>query len=253
MEKEVTAVVRQRLHRGRVEIRLDVDLDGTEEIEFRGIDEVRFEAVVTALRDLTEANSLRSPELSDVLEFRPFFEVGTDVSLAKVDAAEVMDVVERALDDLVESRQSEGQGIASDLLSYLDELEEGLRQVEAHIGVERAELAARMKERVAEITATMEAGAVDQERVAREVALLLERGDIAEELQRARSHTEQLRELIAAADGEPLGKKIDFFLQELIRETNTMGSKSQHAVVTHGVVEMKAVVEKMREQAANVE
>jgi uncharacterized protein (TIGR00255 family) len=92
---------------------------------------------------------------------------------------------------------------------------------------------------------------LDPGRLAQEVALLAERTDVAEEITRLRSHVEQCRTLLGS--GEPAGRKLDFLVQEMHREANTIGSKSQHAEISNVVVSLKADIERMREQVQNVE
>ena len=94
---------------------------------------------------------------------------------------------------------------------------------------------------------------VDEADLARELALLADRLDVSEEVSRLRSHLVQLRELLAAAGPEAMGRKLDFLIQETLREVNTIGSKCNDATVSHWVVDMKNVVERLREQVQNVE
>jgi uncharacterized protein (TIGR00255 family) len=153
-----------------------------------------------------------------------------------------------ALDALVAMRAREGEALARDLVARLDEVEALVsrvveltpRTVEHH----RDRLAERVQELARGVT-------VDPARLAQEVALLADRMDVTEETTRLRSHLAQARALLGGV--EPAGRKLDFIVQEMHREANTIGSKSQSADIAAVVVSMKAEIERMREQVQNVE
>jgi uncharacterized protein YicC (UPF0701 family) len=172
-----------------------------------------------------------------------------------------------ALDDLDLMRKKEGRAIADDLSRRLATA----RQLMAGIAGRAPDLleiqARKFKERLARISAIVmdapsagedrapkaraEVDLVDPQRVEQELALLLERSDISEELTRLASHIEQM--LAYLPDDEPLGRRLDFLLQEMAREINTIGAKSQDLRIVHLVIELKAEIERMREQVQNVE
>jgi uncharacterized protein (TIGR00255 family) len=153
-----------------------------------------------------------------------------------------------ALAQLVAMRAREGEALARDLAARLDELERLVARV--------AELAPRSveqyRERLAERVAELSRGVpVDPARLAQEVAVFADRTDVAEEVTRLRSHLAQVRALLGLT--EPAGRKLDFLVQEMHREANTIGSKSQNADIAGVVVALKAEIERMREQVQNVE
>ncbi|HET8799087.1 MAG TPA: DUF1732 domain-containing protein, partial [Thermoanaerobaculia bacterium] len=172
--------------------------------------------------------------------------------------AEVVDEEREALSALVREaftqmrgmREREGTMLRADIGARLAAMR-GLRdRVAAHREEIRAELLASYQQRVQEIAAL--AGTdVSQDRIAQEVVIMVEKGDIAEELSRLTHHIEQIDKAIAGK--EAAGKKLDFLSQEMIREINTMGSKSRSASVRTLVVELKTEVERIREQVQNVE
>ncbi|PLY02972.1 MAG: hypothetical protein C0624_07245, partial [Desulfuromonas sp.] len=145
-------------------------------------------------------------------------------------------------------RVVEGQATADDMRERMDGIETMLASI-----VERApEVAREWQEKLLERLAKLQPDvATDPQRVAQEVAIFADRCDISEEVTRFRSHLVQFRELFASS--EPVGRQMDFLLQELNRETNTMGSKSNDAELTRQVVAIKAELEKIREQVQNVE
>ncbi len=153
-----------------------------------------------------------------------------------------------ALDALVEMRAREGAALARDLSARLELVERLVARV-AELSPQLVEqYRARLDERIAELARGV---ALDPSRLAQEVALFADRTDVAEEITRLGSHVAQVRALLALAG--PAGRKLDFLVQEMHREVNTIGSKSQSAEVAGIVVALKAEVERMREQVQNVE
>ncbi len=255
MEKQIISRAKEHLKRGRLEVRVDLE-PGADEQEptFEQIDEHRFATVAQKLKELARKNDLATGvTMGEVLEYRPFFERSTGEVFSEERGDELIGIYQQALDRLVESRQTEGQGIAEDFQGYLKGLTKNLKEVMRLREVDQQSLRSRVEDRLRQALKEFDVGEVDETRVAQELAFFVEKGDIAEELQRADSHLQRLSEMITTAGDEAVGKKIDFYLQELVRETNTMGSKSQHAGLTGCVIEMKSIVEKMREQAANIE
>ena len=153
-----------------------------------------------------------------------------------------------ALDATLSLRAQEGRELAEDLGGHLEGLRGLLETVKEHSAgvakVQHERLRARLKELAADIS-------VDEDRLAQEAAILADRADIAEEVARFGAYLERLAELLES--DEPAGKRLDFTLQEALREANTMGSKSKGFELSATVIEIKTGLERMREQAANVE
>ncbi|HET8542634.1 MAG TPA: YicC/YloC family endoribonuclease [Anaeromyxobacter sp.] len=153
-----------------------------------------------------------------------------------------------ALDALLAMRTREGEALARDLAARLDAVEGLVARAAALVPQTVEHHRARLAERVQELTRGI---GVDPARLAQEVALFADRTDVTEEVTRLRSHLAQARALLAGA--EPAGRKLDFLVQEMHREVNTIGSKSQSAEIAGIVVSAKAEIERMREQVQNVE
>src|SRR2546425_230641 len=154
---------------------------------------------------------------------------------------------------LAQVRRHEGRTLERDLLARLQEVEGRLRTIRQRLPAIVDERAARLQERVKRLLEGAGAGrdSVDQSRLAQEVALLADRSDVSEELTRLDSHLDQFRAFLRKT--EPVGRSLDFLLQEMNREINTIGSKVGDTVVTQEVVAVKAELEKIREQVQNVE
>lgn len=157
-------------------------------------------------------------------------------------------IVEKALADMSSMRDKEGRTLATQILQKIDKLE-GLRQ---HMLSRREEVlnahTDKLKKRIEKILTDVE---VDQTKLANELAFFADRSDITEELDRLVSHFSQVRGLLKS--NKPCGRPLDFLIQEMNREWNTIGSKSQDISMTHWVVEAKSELEKIREQVQNIE
>jgi uncharacterized protein (TIGR00255 family) len=153
-----------------------------------------------------------------------------------------------AIAQLVASREREGASLVAIMDEKLRAVEEAVAKLDALRGPVREEMAANLKRRVAEILAGQ---ALDETRVAQEVALLVDRSDVSEEIDRLRSHVEHFRAVMR--EGAAAGKRLDFLTQEVFRELNTLGAKCRNAEMTRAVLDAKVTCEQIREQVQNVE
>jgi len=161
-------------------------------------------------------------------------------------AAAAMDLLAEALAAFTASRAAEGARIAEMLRSRAAQVATLADEVAARLPEAQARIRAKLNERLATLAAE-----VNPERFEQEVALLLQKMDVAEELDRLRSHVEELASTLAS--GDAVGRKLDFLMQEFNREANTLSSKSQDVETTRRAVELKVLIEQMREQVQNVE
>lgn len=250
LEDPLRRLALERLKRGKIDIYVNV-LNRQDGPAGPLVDWQRAEEYVRIAREMTERFGLTPLELSarDLLALPGVTEPARG---RQVDREELQrrltEVLSAALDALVEMRRREGAHLKTDLQSRLDRL--------TQCGRALAELAPAVPEAARErlrqrLSQWGEASAIDPDRLAQEVALIADRSDVTEELTRLSSHFAQAKTLLDAK--EPVGRKLDFLLQEMHRETNTIGSKSGDARISALVVEMKAELEKMREQVQNVE
>lgn len=161
---------------------------------------------------------------------------------------DVNSVLHRALSDFMGMRRTEGEKLRQDVLSRLDKLEQLVSRVETRAPQRVEDYTKRLYDKLREILADKQ---IDDARILTEAAIFADRVAVDEETTRLRSHLSQYRAILAG--GEPRGRKLDFLTQELNRETNTIGSKSNDITVTSLVVEMKSEIEKIREQIQNIE
>jgi uncharacterized protein (TIGR00255 family) len=186
--------------------------------------------------------------LNMVAGFRDAFilkEPGLDLS-AIWEELEV--VLNKAMDALLEMRKKEGEVIYHDLILRIDLIMKSLNSIESRAPQVVLEYRKRLGERVKELTGGI---VVDDLRLAQEVAIMAEKSDITEEIVRLKSHIIQFGDLLKGNDA--VGRNIDFLIQEMIREINTMGSKSSDAEISKMVIDIKSELARIREQAQNIE
>ncbi len=247
-EEKVKSLVQSYIGRGKVDVFITVDSSQEDEVQVK-LNEPLLRAYKQAVEemkrkflipdDMAAAAYSRIPDVF-VLEKK---ELDQEAFLT-----DLIVVVEEALDAICAMRAREGDRLAADLSRKLDELE-AMRQTVAARSPEtvkeyREKLLARMQE-------VLGTAGIDESRILTEAALFADKVAVDEELVRLDSHIRQFRELLKA--GGAVGRKLDFLIQELNREVNTIGSKCVDLEITKVVVEMKSTIEKIREQAQNIE
>lgn len=247
LEDAMRKLVSSRLSRGRVDVWLQLD---EREAAHRGLAlDLGYAAkVMGLLTRLKEGLGLSDPiTLGHVLAFNVIEPRDEGPALEELWAA-TAPLVNEALDGLIAMREAEGANILPDLEARLDRIQSDARRVEELASGAPDAIMAKLMDRLSELGNGVK---VEQTRLAQEVALLADKADITEEVVRLGSHLARFRDILA--DGEVAGRRLDFLLQEMGREVNTMGSKAQDLDVTGLVLDMKAEVEKLREQAQNIE
>jgi uncharacterized protein (TIGR00255 family) len=247
LELDATKAVKDRLARGGVEV--SIRRPGTAGGLAPRVDVALAQSYARAFAEIAARTGLSGgPTLSDVIAADGV--VRMEERAVDVEAAReaLRAALAAALDALVAMRAREGEALERDLSGRLAHVEELVARVAELVPAALAAHEARMTERVQELARGV---TVDPARLAQEIAILADRTDVTEEITRLRSHVGQVRALLGS--GEPAGRKLDFLVQEMHREVNTIGSKSQSAEIAAAVVEMKAEVERMREQVQNVE
>lgn len=246
-ESEVRDALRKSIHRGHVTVMARVDRQPS--AESIGIDEGRFALYVDRLRDLHRRHELGGEvDLASVLRL-------PDVITARVEedegtAAELVAIVDRAAAALAESRAAEGQRLAGFLLDRLALIETAVDRLAQRAPQRLIEHRDQLKTKVAELLGGVP---LDEQRLAQEIALLADRLDVGEELDRFKSHLAAFREAVTAGGKDGVGKRLGFLLQELLREANTTGSKASDVAMTRDVMAIKEELERIREQVENLE
>lgn len=251
LESEVRRKVLSWIRRGRVELLLNLErLDPMESPI--GLNRPFVEALIVAARALREEFGLGGEfEVGGVLAIPGVLKspAGREAS-GELESRAVEQALEAALQSLDHERRREGRELQTDLLARIGRME-GLR---AAIRDRAGELPLLLHRKLLERVRTLTPGIdLDPDRVAQEVAFLADRCDVTEELVRLEGHLGQARTLLGEPDGQPIGKRLDFLLQEIHRETNTVNSKAADLQVGRWTLELKAEAEKVREQVQNLE
>lgn len=249
LEEELRGTVSSRIGRGRVEVSIQVDNGQKETLYQLELNVPLVRSYLRLFSEMEEEFALRQEvrletllQMKDIILYKP----------EPVDAEKVRPgfqaALMRALESLDVMRQKEGKAIEEDFLKRVQCMENSLHE----ISLRSPQLVEQYRERLREnINSLLKDQAVDDFRIAQEVALFAERSDITEEIVRIRSHLNQFREYLLAE--EALGRRLDFLIQEIHREVNTVSAKASDFHISKAVVELKAELEKLREQVQNVE
>jgi uncharacterized protein (TIGR00255 family) len=248
LEGEIQQLVRNALDRGRVEV--NTTIQNASSAAFVVNSNIARGYLEAAAKLREEFNLQDSLDLKTILSL-PGILQNKDAAQAN-NSGILSDLVNRGVQEALESvlrmRRQEGEALRSDMLHNLESVEEKARLIKELSATSAAEYFQKLQERLAQL---LPQGGIDPQRLAQEAALLAEKCDIAEEVARLDSHNRQYRALMDAK--EKTGKKLDFLLQEMQREANTILSKSGNLEVARHAITIKTDIEKLREQVQNVE
>lgn len=250
-ERDIVDALKQHLTRGHVSAFLSVDRKSAAEQAGLMIDVEKARGYRDALRLLQAELELPGDvDVRMLARFGDVFRAPEQDRTTGVEPEIIAELVDEAAGAVRELREAEGLRLEADLRGRLDAIERQLDSVEARAPERLTEHRDRLREAVGELTGQVE---VDQDRLAREIAYLAERWDVNEELVRFRSHIDLFGEALGGESTEPVGKRLGFLVQEMLREANTIGSKANDTEVAHASVAMKEEIERLREQVENVE
>ena len=253
VENAARTVVKQRLARGKVNLSLAFSPEVSEKHVTVTVNRPLLAAYTAALGEVASRKGIKKEtwRLRDLLQLpTPFL----SVSEAAVDEALLLPLAEeatgKAVAALIEMRETEGANLAFDLSARLDFLSSKIQGLKASQEDVAARYEARLRERMKKLLGDMSVE-IDEARLLQEVAIYAEKTDYTEEIVRFESHIAQFRDMLAA--GGEVGRRLDFLLQELNREVNTLGSKAGEGDVINDVLTLKTELEKIREQVQNLE
>jgi uncharacterized protein (TIGR00255 family) len=248
LEDAIKKAVQQRCRRGRIDVTVSIH-GGRTGGKTLQLDRNLAKQYHQALRDLKKSLRLSGTvDVGLVAGFREVFSLSDEPVNPSELQDRILDLAGGALNELEDMRRQEGQALARDFARHVHRLREDAQQIAEKAPRLAEDSYLRMQSRIEKLMAT---GIADQPRLLQELALFADRCDISEELVRLESHMVQFEHTLNSKDA--VGKTLEFLLQEVGREVNTIGSKANNAVVAQLVVAMKAEVEKMREQVQNVE
>ena len=247
-EEAVRSFIKSKIKRGKVDIFINFEYLDSSQVEI-DIDYELLNKYISISKELEENYGLSSD-----LSFSKIMKDSNIVKAQKADfdgdyiKEELLKVLDEAAKDFLKSRAFEGEKIREDFKVKLDEVERLTYFIEERAPLSLKENENRLRERVAEFLQSSE---VNEDRILTEIAIMLDKLSIDEEITRLKIHIQNFNDIIN--EEGPIGRKLDFLIQELNREANTIGSKSNDIEITSAVVMLKSEIEKLREQAQNVE
>ena len=241
LEQQIKKIIEKEIKRGSVFIHIDLanDLD-SQKYTF---DKDRFESLRDIIKSVYVSYGQRL-SLSDVVTTNDLLKTE---KTTLINSEVAIQAISNAVFQLKEMRAKEGKAIYDDIIGRVKFLEGALNKVENVCGKYSSEKQLLLKSRISDLINDEK---LDESRLLQEVAYYIERSDITEEIVRIKSHIKQIKKYLEMQ--EPVGKRLNFLLQEIVREVNTIGSKSPQTEITLQVVEMKSELEKMREQLQNL-
>lgn len=247
MEDKIRKQIANRITRGKVEVSVSF-FDFSNKSKNVVLNKEIAKEYIKQLREIADENNLS--ENISVVEIAKLPDILNSIDSDNDEeiASEALQCLNMALDSLIEMRKTEGKNIKQDLLVRIERVQNLVDKIAENSKGIVEEYVSKLEKRVKEILKT---DVVDENRIAQEVVIYADKTSIEEELTRLNSHIVQFKELVNS-DG-PVGKKLDFMIQEMNRETNTIGSKAGSGEITKAVIDLKVELEDIREQIQNIE
>ncbi len=248
LEDKIRKTVLRRVARGKIDVFISYANYGTEGKNVL-INKELAKIYIQELAELAEENDIPNEiRASEILKLPDVMNLQMDEDDSESIWLELLECLEDALDNFIEMRAIEGNKIKQDLEERLEQIAENVDEISEFSTGLIEEYIVKLQERIKELLKT---DVIDETRLAQEIVIYSDKCSIEEEITRLKSHIEQFENLLEI--GEPCGKKLDFLVQEMNRETNTIGSKSGKLEITNLVIELKTQIEDIREQIQNIE
>ena len=247
LEDEVKKVISSKAKRGKIDVFITFENNSAEGKEIKINNEIA-KIYIEQLRTLAkEENISANIEVTEISKYPDVLSVQNTQDDEQI-KKELIEVTEIATDKLVQMRQIEGNKMAEDLLQRIQYIKQKVEKISALSTGLIEEYVVKLEGRIKEILKNQE---IDESRLAQEVVIYADKCSIEEEVTRLKSHISQFEKLLNS--DEAIGKKLDFIIQEMNRETNTIGSKANNLEITNGVIDIKTEIENIREQVQNIE
>lgn len=248
LDDPLRKMIKAKVARGKVEVNVSYQSTDPADINIT-INEALGKHCIAGLRQFGSQQGLKDDlKLSDLMTLNELIVINKQMEDENVYTHLVMQTAEKALEKFCLMRSYEGDNLLSDLLTKNRELRELVEKIEQRSPQVVLNYKTRLENRLKEL---LNVGSIDEQRIAMEVVLFADKCAIDEELTRLNSHSMQLEQILA--EGGIVGRKLDFLMQELNREANTIGSKANDSIITKYVITLKTEIEKMREQVQNIE
>lgn len=245
--QRIEKIIQKRLHRGSINVLIKID-NNTDNISNIKLNEELLESYLQSLNRLIEITNIKEKiNLESLLRYKEIFE------FVKEDENEnlwksIKASLESALDNIVRSREEEGNKLIEDIVKRIDKMKIIIGEIEKDKDECLKEYQDKLKQKIQQLGQEV---TLDQGRLEMEVSFLAQKSDISEEITRLKCHFNQLKRI--TKNITPIGRKIEFYIQEIGREINTIGSKSNHKSISTKAIKLKEELEKIKEQSRNIE
>lgn len=249
LEEDVKKQISEKIKRGKVDVFITFENNSQEGKNIQINKEIA-KMYINQLKELAlEENISSNIEVTEITKFPDVLTIKNEQDDDTI-KNELIAATKEATEKIINMKSIEGEKIAQDLLSRISNIEKKIEEISKKSTGLIEEYVVKLEKRIKEILKTEEA---DQNRLAQEVVIYADKCSIEEEITRLKSHIYQLENLISTNNNEAIGKKLDFIIQEMNRETNTIGSKANNLDITNEVINIKTEIEDIREQTQNIE
>ena len=249
LEQQMRTACQREIRRGRIDVSLDVQFVDPSKWDIQ-INEGLLSDILNSLDDISAKISKNiSFKVDSLFNLPHVFELKKK-DFTQEEARFLLGCFQAALDDLVRSRLREGKELKKELQAHIREIGQIIPRISRLARKQPLHMQEKLKERLAALGNDM---TLSEDKLLEEAALIAQRYDMREEIERLKCHLGYFRELLAVKEGEPLGRKMDFVIQEMYRETNTINSKSQDIAITQECMRLKSELESLRQQIQNIE
>ena len=247
LEETIKKEIAKKVKRGKIDVFVTFENNSLEGKEIK-INTELAKAYIDELKKLAEKENILSDiQVTEISKYPDVLNIQSSQDDEKI-TKEVLETITIATDNLVQMRETEGNKISEDLLKRLNTINKKVEEIAKLSTGLIEEYVVKLEERINEILKNQE---IDKTRLAQEVVIYADKCSIEEEVTRLNSHISQFKNLLNS--DEAIGKKLDFIIQEMNRETNTIGSKANNLEITNGVIDIKTEIENIREQVQNIE
>ena len=247
LEETIKKEIAKKVKRGKIDVFVTFENNSLEGKEIK-INTELAKAYIDELKKLAEKENILSDiQVTEISKYPDVLNIQSSQDDEKI-TEEVLETITIATDNLVQMRVTEGNKISEDLLKRLNIINKKVEEIAKLSTGLIEEYVVKLEERIKEILKNQE---IDKTRLAQEVVIYADKCSIEEEVTRLNSHISQFKNLLNS--NEAIGKKLDFIIQEMNRETNTIGSKANNLEITNGVIDIKTEIENIREQVQNIE
>ena len=248
LEETIKKQISEKIKRGKIDVFITFENNSQEGKDIK-INKELAKIYINQLKELAQEENISSNiEVIDIAKFPDVLTIKIEQEDEKI-KSEILQVTKDATDKIIEMKNIEGQKISQDLLARIENIENKIEEISKKSTGLIEEYVVKLEKRIKEILKTEE---IDKSRLAQEVVIYADKCSVEEEITRLKSHIYQFKNLIADNNGT-IGKKLDFIIQEMNRETNTIGSKANNLEITNGVIDIKTELEDIREQTQNIE